>query len=162
MLCSCNLLLPYGAVVCMAKMCKAECVNVGGPLCCCLGQLWHDGRLLLRSDCVLSSSCVDSNKAWYQYVALQMICKTHGTSCSWFAAFVQNPCPCTSWHWLTMLVKQTRCVAVQLATLHRYSSKLHHTRTGVASRCTGTSKLNKGQRIIGKPQQNLSCSCVIL
>ena len=43
-----------------------------------------------------------------------MICKTHGTSWSWFAAFVQNPCPCKSWHWPTTLAKQIRCVTVNL------------------------------------------------
>ncbi|KAL0040617.1 hypothetical protein WJX77_012481 [Trebouxia sp. C0004] len=41
-------------------------------------------------------------------VTAQMICKTQDTSWSWFAAFVQNPCQCKSWHWPTTLAKQIR------------------------------------------------------
>ena len=62
----------------------------------------------------LCACSLDSNRALHKYVALQMICKTLGTSWSWFAAFVQNPCQCKSWHWPTTLAKQIRCVIVNL------------------------------------------------
>ena len=66
-----------------------------------------------RHVCLCACS-LDCNKFLRKYVALQMICKTHNTSWSWFAAFMQNPCPCKSWHWPTTLAKQIRCVIVNL------------------------------------------------
>ena len=50
----------------------------------------------LCAELKLCACSLESNKALHKYVALQMICKTLGTW-SWFAAFMQNFCPCKSW-----------------------------------------------------------------
>ena len=123
-----------------AKTLSDSVLSVMLPCCanvCLLGDFWqsHDricrwafvwlpwsavaqwqvtAQVGLCAERELCACSLDSNKALHKYVALQMICKTLGTSWSWFAAFMQNPCQCKSWHWPTTLAKQIRCVIINL------------------------------------------------
>ena len=115
----CEVILPYCAVVCLLgnfwQSCDCDCTWAFVWLPWSAVARWQViAQVSLCASLKLGSCSPDSNKALHKYVGLQMICKLHYTSWSLFAAFVQNPCPCKSWHWPTTLAKQIRCVTVKL------------------------------------------------